>query len=291
MITALFLTPERRLRLGFRLLLGVMAFLLAVILREAAKYGLHALGVPRPLYMLLGAPIEIGAFLGMTIALRRRVDRKSWAGMALPPPSKGKSFFLVGFVLSTVLLLLAVGIQLGAQWIEVTPGDVWTTAVYLIPGLAISLCVGFNEELLFRGYVLQNLGEEMPLWPATLVSGVVFAMLHGLNGGFGLGFVVSVATLTVFFVVMRLSTGSLWFAIGFHAAWDWAQTFLVGLSTVNSTQDHSLFHVHQHGPKWMVGEAPSIEGGALYTLLFLAVLAGAYAYASSTGKRIQWRLP
>jgi len=63
----------------------------------------------------------------------------------------------------------------------------------------------------------------------------------------------------------------------------------VGSADVSTAAVHSLFHINQHGPKWVVGDAPSIEGGALFTLLFLASTAIAYAYASFKGKRIEWQ--
>jgi membrane protease YdiL (CAAX protease family) len=99
-------------------------------------------------------------------------------------------------------------------------------------------------------------------------------------GGFGLRFIVSATAMSTFFVLTRTVSGSLWFAIGAHAAWDWAQTFLVGLGAVNDhAQDHALFRVDQHGPSWAVGDAPSIEGGGLFILLFLIASGGACAYA------------
>ncbi|HWL86065.1 MAG TPA: CPBP family intramembrane glutamic endopeptidase [Polyangiaceae bacterium] len=290
MMNSLFFTHERRLRLGFRLALAFVVYAICGILREVAKLGMHAAGASRPVAMTLAAVLEISAYLGATMVLRRRVDLRPWAGMALPPPAKGARLFFLGGVLGTALLLVVVGIELAARWIEVGRTDATTFAAYLVAGLAISLAVGFIEELLFRGYFLQNLGEEIPLWAATLLTGVFFAAIHMLNGGFGVEYIVSAIAINTLFALMRVLSGSLWLGIGFHAAWDWAQTLLVGLSVVNNpAQDHSLFRVAQHGPTWMVGDAPSIEGGLLFPMIFLLSIAGICGHAFLRGRPVGWR--
>ena len=104
------------------------------------------------------------------------------------------------------------------------------TALTVIAGLSRAnlvffLGVGFTEELLFRGYMLRNLGERMPLWGALAVSSVLFGVFHGLHasiadlaeitlGGFMLG-------------MLRLATGTLWVPIGLHAAWDFIENGIV----------------------------------------------------------------
>ncbi|WP_394834266.1 CPBP family intramembrane metalloprotease [Pendulispora rubella] len=292
MANSFFLTGERRLRLGFRLALALAAFFLAALFAAGARTGLRAVGTPPAVAMLLAASLWIGAHLGLTILLRHRVDRRPWGGMALPPLANGRTPLLIGLAFGTALLFLVAGIQLGAGWIELTRSGESGMAAGVAAGLAGSIAVGFSEELLFRGYILQNLGEEMPFWAATLVAGVAFAVLHMFVGGFGLGFILSAVTMGAFFSITRILSGSLWFAIGTHAAWDWAQAYLVGLGAVNHpAQDHSLLHVTQHGPTWMVGEAPSIEGGLLFTLIFLAATAGACAYASLRRRQLGWHAP
>jgi membrane protease YdiL (CAAX protease family) len=100
--------------------------------------------------------------------------------------------------------------------------------------LIFFLGVGFTEELLFRGYILQNLGEQMPLWGALLLQSALFGIFHGLQatpvqlveialGGLMLG-------------LLRVASGSLWLAIGFHAAWDFSEG---GIVSTRLLPDHN----------------------------------------------------
>ena len=64
-------------------------------------------------------------------------------------------------------------------------------------------------------------------------------------------------------------TGSLWWAIGLHAAWDWAQSFL-RLPDSGSIGAHRLLSTHPVGPPWVSGGAR--PEGSIFVLLVMAVI-------------------
>ncbi len=106
------------------------------------------------------------------------------------------------------------------------------------------MCLAFGvcEEICFRGYIFQNLGEGSPIWMATLVTGLIFCAFHLLEVGFdarGLSFLFFIMLLNVFLVLTRLLTRSLWLAIGFHTVFDWV-AIIVGLGSVVSADRHVL---------------------------------------------------
>jgi hypothetical protein len=110
----------------------------------------------------------------------------------------------------------------------------------------VSLAFGVCEEISFRGYIFQNLGEGSPIWMATLVTGLIFCAFHLLEVGFdarGFSFLLFIMLLNVFLVLIRLLTRSLWLAIGFHTAFDW-MAILVGLGSVVSADRH-LLHIER----------------------------------------------
>jgi len=155
--------------------------------------------------------------------------------------------------------------------------------------LAPSPAVGFAEELAFRGYIFQTLGERMPVWAASLSMSVIFAVTHLTLGGFNGAFVVSVTVVSLMFLSLRFATGSLWFPIGFHGAWDWAQTHFLGLSTTGTPgYDPALVQIRQTGPPFWVGDQQAIESGLLFMLIALGLLALALVYASVVGKSPPW---
>ena len=85
-----------------------------------------------------------------------------------------------------------------------------------------------SEEFAFRGYWLFSMSRRLRFWPAALFLSAVFGAAHlGNRGESVLGILEVVATGLLFCLMIR-RTGNLWFAIGFHAAWDWAETFFYG---------------------------------------------------------------
>jgi len=65
-----------------------------------------------------------------------------------------------------------------------------------------------------------------------------------------------------------LRSGSLWFALGFHAAWNFTQSFLFGLATSGGAAGVSLLSARVEGDPLLTGGATGPEG----SLLMLPVL-------------------
>ena len=85
------------------------------------------------------------------------------------------------------MLWAAIGF-LGILWVAsllTGRNDVWIGLLQgaSIPRLAHYLIVGFCEELLFRGYLFQNLFCEWPFWRRSLLSAAVYLLPHSLCAG------------------------------------------------------------------------------------------------------------
>jgi membrane protease YdiL (CAAX protease family) len=234
----------------------------------------------------------IAGVLLITWLVRVKVNKASWSGMALPGPQWLRLLF--GAVAGFAVIMVASGVEYQLGWLHRVGIDtslhrglsktVWV-ALALIPSLA----VGFAEELAFRGYIFQTLGERMPVWAAGLLMSVLFAVLHFSLGGFSAAFVVSMITMSLMFLALRFATGSLWFPIGFHGAWDWTQTYFVGVATTGTQgYDPALIQVRQTGPPLWVGYQPAIESGLLFILIALGLLVLALVYGSVLGKSPPW---
>jgi hypothetical protein len=137
---------------------------------------------------------------------------------------------------------------------------------------ATFLAVSLHEEFAFRGYWLFTMSRRLRFWPAALFLSAVFGGAHLLNHGetvFGILHVVGTGLL---FCLMIRRTGTLWFAIGYHAAWDWAETFFYG------TPDSGLLGVGRflnssvHGPDWLTGGSAGPEG-SIFSIVILLVCA------------------
>ena len=70
-------------------------------------------------------------------------------------------------------------------------------------------------------------------------------------------------------------TGSLWWGVGAHMSWDWAQSFLFGVPDSGTLSAGRLFSTHPAGPVWLSGGVDGPEGSVLVIparlLLLLAV--------------------
>ena len=134
---------------------------------------------------------------------------------------------------------------------------------------AAFLAVSISEEFTFRGYLLFSLAKRLRFWPAAIFISVLFGAAHVPNHGeTALGIVQVVGTGLLFCLMIR-RTGNLWFALGYHAMWDWAQTFFFG------TPDSGLVGVGRYlnssvqGPDWLTGGSAGPEGSVLALLVLL----------------------
>jgi uncharacterized protein len=113
-------------------------------------------------------------------------------------------------------------------------------------------------------------------WQAAWVTSTVFGLYHTLNGGENwIGVFAAAAIGFVFCVSVRL-TGSVFWALGFHAAWDWAETFFYGTADSGlEGKGHLLFALPRGNTLWS-GGSDGPEGSLLVLgvilLLFLFVI-------------------
>jgi membrane protease YdiL (CAAX protease family) len=129
-------------------------------------------------------------------------------------------------------------------------------------------------------------------WQAAWVTSTLFGLIHLSNGGENfIGIFAAAAIGFVFCVSVRL-TGSAWWAIGCHAAWDWAETYFYGTADSGlSAQGHYLTSIPAGNPLWS-GGADGPEGSLLVLgviLLLLVALVAVYGRGSSAAPALERR--
>jgi hypothetical protein len=144
---------------------------------------------------------------------------------------------------------------------------------YALLWLAAFIMVGFFEEFLFRGYPQFTLTTGIGFWPAAFILSGLFWLGHMNNPGetWVGGFATALAALL--FCVSLWLTGNLWFAIGMHAAWDWAETYLFGVADSGIPANGHLLNTTLSGNKWMTGGSVGPEGSVIELLVVSAVIA------------------
>jgi membrane protease YdiL (CAAX protease family) len=125
------------------------------------------------------------------------------------------------------------------------------------------LLVGLFEEFLLRGYTQFTLARGIGFWPAALVMSCTFGLLHLRNDGEQWRGLLAAAFIGFFFCLTLRRTGNLWFAAGFHAAWDWGETFFYSVPDSGMVAPAHLLKSSLHGAPWLSGGSVGPEGSVL----------------------------
>lgn len=180
---------------------------------------------------------------------------------------------LSGAVWGFLSLSLLVGILWKEGWLAfdgVALGGL-TAMKYALAWALLFLIVGFFEESALRGYLQYTLARGIGFWTAALLLSLVFALWHmGNNGESALG-LLEAGLSGLYFCLTLWYTKSLWWAVGFHAGWDWAQSYFYGTADSGLVIQGHLLSSHPAGnPLWSGGTAGP-EGSMLITPLVVVM--------------------
>ena len=120
--------------------------------------------------------------------------------------------------------------------------------------------VGLTEEFLFRGYTQYTLARGIGFWPAAVGLSLLFGAGHLANHGETLVGAANVAVTGLVFAFALRRTGNLWLAVGWHATFDFGETFLFSVPNSGFVFDHHLSKAVLHGPAWLTGGTVGPEG-------------------------------
>jgi hypothetical protein len=210
---------------------------------------------------------EVGDLLAAVIpaVVLIRVERRPWSAYGLPGRQAfGRRFWmgaLWGFVAISVVIVGLYGAHAFSFGHIVLHGKrllhfvaFWT--IYFV-------LVGLFEDFLFRGYAQFTLARGIGFWPAAFVLSSIFGLIHRGNEGERWSGVVIAILIGLFFCLTLRRTGSLWFAIGFHAAWDWGETFFYSVPDSGTVWPGHLLSSSLRGPAWLTGGSVGPEGSLL----------------------------
>jgi len=275
---------EPRLRAGWRLLVhAIVHNLLLLVITLPAILPALLLGIA-PDNIYLSQIISLLATTSSVCLARRYLDRRPIASLGMDLSSRTITdliggFFIAGFSMGIIFL-----IEISAGWIDIeflaweqeTIPAVYrnmqgaSNLIPLLHGLASTFSwlflftlVGWNEELLFRGYRLQALSDGLtPFW-GVLLSSVWFCAAHWLNPHASWSSSLGILLAGLFLAFSFYRSGQLWLPVGLHIGWNFFQGVVFGFP-VSGLTTFRLIHTNLTGPVlWTGGDFGPEAGLAL----------------------------
>jgi uncharacterized protein len=284
-IHTIFLGPNG-IRAGWRLLIFILLFM---ALGRGLNFGLRHIPAlraftqaqPKGVFTASGLIFSEGltAFLLAVSALvMTKIEKRTFADYYLPlREAFGKRFWQgipYGLAMLTLLLVLIAALHgFSLEGLAIIGAEAAKSGALYGIGF---LLVGFFEEFSFRGYMQATLGSGIGFWPAAILLSILFGAVHlGNPGEAKIGAVMAGSFgLLAAFALQR--TGNLWFPIGVHAAWDWAETYFYGVPDSGLVAQGHLLNSSFHGPNWITGGSVGPEGSAFVFPVLLLAAAGIY---------------
>ena len=277
LLVRLFLSPEeRRLRAGWRILAHFVLIVLCLILFEllalllfATRRGMSSMLRDQATFFL--------AITVSTILARRFFDRRSFVSLGLWLNRWTIKDLLVGIGVSGGVMGVVYLLESAAGWLSFD-GFSWKTqgSSAVMAGAAASflafVLVGWQEELLSRGYWLQNLEEGINLPWAVALSSLFFALGHLGNPHVSWAAVLGLLAAGLFLAYGYVRTRSLWLPVGLHIGWNFFEGTVFGFPVSGLEDFPRLVNQQVHGPALVTGGPFGPEAGLV---IIPALLAGA----------------
>ena len=245
------------------------------------------------------------AIVALATFVMSRIERRPLRAYGIGITARAGRQFLTGLLWGVALLSLLVL-------------SLWQLHLLVFNGLALSgaadlrfgaewaiafLFVGLLEEYTTRGYVQFTVARGIAgaaraatgsryapvigFWIAAAFFSFIFGFGHKNNAGESPIGLVSAGLIGLVFCFSLWRTGSLWWAIGFHAAWDWAQSFVYGVADSGHMVAFHLLNSHPLGTPLLSGGLTGPEGSILILPIVLLTALAVFL----TLRRTDWPIP
>jgi membrane protease YdiL (CAAX protease family) len=268
-IARIFLSAdERRLRSGWRIL-GQLFLLFIFFIIFGVLFGI--------IYLILNIPLaasalvigELVLFSSVTLSVylaRRLLDRRTFVSLGLSLDSLAIRDLLFGILLAGLMMGLIYLVEWALGWLTFDgyawqEGGISQLLISMAAVFLVFIIVGWQEELLSRGYWLQNMEEGLNLFWAVLLSSSFFALAHLGNPNSSWIAILGLVLAGVFLAFGYLRTRQLWLPIGLHIGWNFFEGPVFGFPVSGLTDMPRLLIHTVNGPEIVTGGAFGPEAG------------------------------
>jgi membrane protease YdiL (CAAX protease family) len=141
----------------------------------------------------------------------------------------------------------------------------------------VGLAVGWSEEIIFRGYLLQNMRDGMGLILAIVISCILYGLLHMANPNASILSGSLIAFIGFLRIYGYIRTNQLWLSMGMHAGWNFFQGPIFGFQVSGMETDKLINHTLS-GKIWITGGVFGPEAGIIVVPVVIFAIGIVYLY-------------
>lgn len=292
-----FINPkEGRLRAGWRILLFLIIFVCLNVAIQTAFKAANG-GIPHGSEYVRSATLFVLVAIAATISVfvaRKLIDRRSFVSLGIGLDRSTLPDIVVGIVISAAMaamfFLLASAFKLvevkdvswasngltASDWQSLSTSLATMGFTTLLVLLLVDMIVSWWEEIVFRGYLWQNLSDGLKLGWAIALSCIIYGWIHITNPS---------ATFLSFLIIVGfgflrlygvLLTNVIWLSFGMHIGWNFFQGAILGFNA-SGNESASVLEIQSMGPAWLSGGDFGPEGSILMVpILLVGLLAMRY---------------
>ena len=230
--------------------------------REAME-AFYNISFDSPALLAITAFQVLGSFCALWLATKF-IDRKPLMSIGLSVKDKANEMLVgLGFALAFIgglfLLLWLLGAITITGYVGFKPGVFFVSMMLFL--------AAFDEELIFRGYILNSMMDSSSRWVALAGSSALFALMHAGNPSVWSNWVPMTELFAAGFIlgISYTFTKNLWFPTFFHFGWNFFQGLLgFEISGINVDSWKMISHENTGNvPDIISGGAFGIEGSVI----------------------------
>jgi len=268
---SIFFSPaENRLRAGWRLILHTMLIMVLSVISGLVIFipvGLLKIDLGSSEALLANQLTMLFTITFATFLARRIFDKRSIRSLGLVLRFQAIKDVFAGISITFLQLGLIFAIEFAMGWTRFK-GFSWqfesfpTVFTNLALWLVIFLIVGWQEELLSRGYHLQTIQSGLGMGWAIILSSSIFGVMHIFNPSANWISTLGIILAGLFLALPYVLTRQLWLSIGLHIGWNFFEGVVFGFPVSGLEPYHLLRHT-VFGPELWTGGAFGPEAGLL----------------------------
>lgn len=286
-----FNSKEKRLKAGWRILVFLIIFFSLSSLIFVVKPIMGDITKREFLenYSLIIVAILAFSATVSTLLSRKFLDKKTFISLGLRFDKQALKDLFFGFLLSLIMAVTFFFLLLSLGLIEYNGFDfqkftlnsssdfIQIMSVVTLGSLGLMLLehifVGYWEELVFRGYLFQNMAEGLGLVISIVISCIIYGLIHYTNPNATLLSSVIIMAFGFLRIYGYLCTKMLWLSMGMHIGWNFFQGPVFGFAASGHKKTTLLMHTFISEKEYLTGGEFGPEGSILIIpILILALI-------------------